>query len=68
MEQGAAFGHNIEAQLATGFHYLLALIARAGNAGLVRTQNGRVRTYACVMVLGVTVILISLVLTSGGGT
>ena len=47
---------------------LLALIARAGNAGLVRTQNGRVRTYACVMVLGVTVILISLVLTSGGGT
>ncbi|GEN29601.1 NADH-quinone oxidoreductase subunit L [Halovibrio variabilis] len=47
---------------------LLALIARVGNAGLVRTQNGRVRTYACVMVLGVTVILISLVLTRGGGT
>ena len=52
--------------LNTGMN-LPAVIARACNARLVRTQDGRVRTYALVMVLGATVILVSLVLTPGGG-
>ncbi|MEP1214491.1 MAG: NADH-quinone oxidoreductase subunit L [Marinobacter sp.] len=47
---------------------LPALLARALNAGLVRSQNGRVRTYALAMVLGTTVILVALVLAPGGGT
>ncbi|SFR65476.1 NADH dehydrogenase subunit L [Marinobacter daqiaonensis] len=45
---------------------LPALIARVLNAGLVRTQNGRMRSYATVMVLGVTVILAVLALAPGG--
>ena len=45
---------------------LPALLARALNAGLVRSQNGRVRSYALVMVFGATVMLIALVLLPGG--
>ncbi len=45
---------------------LPALTARGLNAGLVRIQNGRVRAYATVMVLGATVILLVLVLAPGG--
>ncbi|NMT64238.1 NADH-quinone oxidoreductase subunit L [Marinobacter orientalis] len=46
---------------------LPALAARALNAGLVRSQNGRVRSYAVVMVLGATLILVALSLAPGGG-
>ncbi len=45
---------------------LPAVLARALNAGLVRSQNGRVRSYALAMVLGATVILLTLVLIPGG--
>ena len=45
---------------------LPALVARALNSGLVRTQNGRVRSYATVMVLGVTIILTVMALAAGG--
>ncbi|MDK8464786.1 NADH-quinone oxidoreductase subunit L [Marinobacter sp. SS13-12] len=45
---------------------LPALVARALNAGLVRIQNGRVRSYALVMVFGATVILLTLALVPGG--
>lgn len=45
---------------------LPALIARVFNAGLVRTQNGRTRSYALVMVFGATVILVALALAPGG--
>ncbi len=45
---------------------LPALVARALNAGLVRGQNGRVRSYALMMVLGATVILMTLALMPGG--
>nr|WP_218944186.1 NADH-quinone oxidoreductase subunit L [Marinobacter changyiensis] len=44
---------------------LPALTARMLNAGLVRSQNGRVRSYALVMVFGVTVILLTLALLPG---
>ena len=37
-----------------------ALVSRALNAVLVRTQNGRVRSYAMVMVFGATAILLTL--------
>ncbi len=46
---------------------LLALLAKLLNVGLVRAQNGRVRSYATVMILGTTVILLALVLFPGGG-
>lgn len=46
---------------------LPALIARGFNAGLVRSQNGRTRSYAVVMVFGATVILLALALVPGGG-
>ncbi|UZD65817.1 NADH-quinone oxidoreductase subunit L [Marinobacter sp. AN1] len=46
---------------------LPALIARGFNAGLVRSQNGRTRSYAVVMVFGTTVILLALALAPGGG-
>ncbi|SET32091.1 NADH dehydrogenase subunit L [Marinobacter segnicrescens] len=49
------------------FMNLPALIARAFNAGLVRSQNGRTRSYAVVMVFGTTVILLALALAPGGG-
>jgi NADH-quinone oxidoreductase subunit L len=45
---------------------LPALIARGFNAGLVRSQNGRTRSYAVVMVFGATVILLALALAPGG--
>ncbi|MCK7543581.1 NADH-quinone oxidoreductase subunit L [Marinobacter bryozoorum] len=45
---------------------LPALIARGFNAGLVRSQNGRTRSYAVVMVFGATVILLALALVPGG--
>ena len=45
---------------------LLALLAKFLNRGLVRAQNGRVRSYATAMVLGATVILLALVLLPGG--
>jgi NADH-quinone oxidoreductase subunit L len=45
---------------------LLALLARLLNAGLVRAQNGRVRSYATVMILGATVILLALAIGPGG--
>ncbi len=45
---------------------LPALVARMFNAGLVRSQNGRVRSYALVMVFGATVILLALALAPGG--
>lgn len=45
---------------------LPAHVARVLNAGLVRSQNGRVRSYALVMVLGATVILVTLALMPGG--
>ncbi|AZT85723.1 NADH-quinone oxidoreductase subunit L [Marinobacter sp. NP-4(2019)] len=41
---------------------LLALLAKLLNGGLVRAQNGRVRSYATVMILGATVLLLALVL------
>ncbi|MGM0571497.1 MAG: NADH-quinone oxidoreductase subunit L [Pseudomonadota bacterium] len=47
---------------------LPALIARVFNAGLVRSQNGRTRSYAVVMVFGATVILLALALVPGGGS
>ncbi|WP_339752140.1 NADH-quinone oxidoreductase subunit L [uncultured Marinobacter sp.] len=46
---------------------LPALLARIGNAGLVKTQNGQIRTYARMMVFGATIILVGLALTQGGG-
>ena len=46
---------------------LPAVIARLCNAGLVRSQDGQLRTYAKVMVFGATVILVGLVMTQGGG-
>ncbi|WP_417547254.1 NADH-quinone oxidoreductase subunit L [Marinobacter segnicrescens] len=49
------------------FMNLPALVARAFNAGLVRSQNGRTRSYAVVMVFGTTVILLALALAPGGG-
>ena len=45
---------------------LPALLARALNAGLVKSQNGRVRNYALVMVLGATIILLALAVLPGG--
>ncbi|WP_328187643.1 NADH-quinone oxidoreductase subunit L [Marinobacter sp. OP 3.4] len=45
---------------------LPAVIAKAFNAGLVRSQNGRVRSYALVMVFGATAILMTLALLPGG--
>ncbi len=45
---------------------LPALVVRVLNAGLVRSQNGRVRSYALVMVFGATVILLTLALVPGG--
>ena len=45
---------------------LPALLARVFNAGLVRSQTGRIRSYAVVMVFGATVILMALVLMPGG--
>jgi NADH-quinone oxidoreductase subunit L len=45
---------------------LPALIARVLNAGLVRSQNGRTRSYALVMVFGATVILVALALSLAG--
>jgi NADH-quinone oxidoreductase subunit L len=45
---------------------LLALLARLLNGGLVRAQNGRVRSYATAMILGATVILLALALAPGG--
>ena len=45
---------------------LPALLARALNAGLVKSQNGRVRSYALVMVLGATIILLALAVLPGG--
>jgi NADH-quinone oxidoreductase subunit L len=45
---------------------LPALLARALNAGLVKSQNGRVRGYALVMVLGATIILLALAVLPGG--
>lgn len=45
---------------------LLALLAKLLNGGLVRAQNGRVRSYATAMILGATVILLALVLLPGG--
>lgn len=45
---------------------LPALLVRALNTGLVRSQNGRVRSYALVMVFGATVILLTLALMPGG--
>ncbi|WP_420845064.1 NADH-quinone oxidoreductase subunit L [Marinobacter iranensis] len=45
---------------------LPAVMARALNAGLVRSQNGRVRSYALVMVFGATAILLALALLPGG--
>ncbi len=46
---------------------LPAVLARLFNAGLVRTQTGRTRSYAVLMVFGVTIILMTLVLVPGGG-
>jgi len=43
---------------------LPAVVARVLNSNMVRAQNGRVRSYALVMVLGATVILLALA--SGG--
>ena len=45
---------------------LPALVARALNAGLVKSQNGRVRSYTLVMVLGATLILLALAIMPGG--
>jgi NADH-quinone oxidoreductase subunit L len=45
---------------------LLALLAKLLNRGLVRAQNGRVRTYASAMIFGATVILLALTLLPGG--
>lgn len=45
---------------------LLALLARLLNGGLVRAQNGRMRSYATVMILGATVILLALAIGPGG--
>ena len=45
---------------------LPAVIAKAFNAGLVRSQNGRVRSYALVMVFGATAILMTMALLPGG--
>ncbi|WP_420390782.1 NADH-quinone oxidoreductase subunit L [Marinobacter sp.] len=45
---------------------LPALLARALNAGLVKSQNGRMRNYALVMVLGATIILLALAVLPGG--
>lgn len=45
---------------------LPALLSRILNGGLVRAQNGRIRSYATVMVLGATIILLALVLFPGG--
>ncbi|WP_420538460.1 NADH-quinone oxidoreductase subunit L [Marinobacter subterrani] len=47
---------------------LLALLARLLNGGLVRAQNGRVRSYATVMILGATVILLALAIGPGGAS
>ncbi len=44
---------------------LLATLAMLGNSALVRTQNGRLRSYALVMVLGATLILLYLALIPG---
>lgn len=41
---------------------LPALLAKLLNGGLVRAQNGRIRSYATAMILGATVILLALVL------
>lgn len=45
---------------------LLALCARWGNGALVRAQNGRLRSYATVMVVSATVILLALAIGTGG--
>jgi len=45
---------------------LLALLARLLNAGLVRAQTGRTRSYATAMILGATVILLALAMGPGG--
>lgn len=45
---------------------LPAVLSRLLNAGLVRSQNGRVRSYALVMVLGATIVLMTLALMPGG--
>ncbi|WP_297797472.1 NADH-quinone oxidoreductase subunit L [uncultured Marinobacter sp.] len=45
---------------------LPALLAKLLNGGLVRTQNGRIRSYATAMILGATVMLLALVLLPGG--
>ena len=45
---------------------LLAVLARLLNAGLVRAQNGRIRSYATGMIVGATVILLMLALVPGG--
>ena len=45
---------------------LPAVLAKAFNAGLVRSQNGRVRSYALVMVFGAAAILLTLALLPGG--
>ncbi|HKK57145.1 NADH-quinone oxidoreductase subunit L [Marinobacter sp.] len=45
---------------------LPAVVARVLNTGLVRSQNGRVRSYTLVMVLGAAVILVALALMPGG--
>ena len=45
---------------------LPALLAKLLNGGLVRTQNGRIRSYVTAMILGATVMLLALVLLPGG--
>ncbi|XKH02569.1 NADH-quinone oxidoreductase subunit L [Marinobacter nauticus] len=45
---------------------LPAVLAKGLNRGLVKAQNGRVRSYATAMVFGATVILLALVLLPGG--
>jgi len=45
---------------------LMAVFARAMNGVLVRAQNGRIRSYATVMILGATLILLALAIGAGG--
>ncbi|MFO7527932.1 MAG: NADH-quinone oxidoreductase subunit L [Marinobacter sp.] len=45
---------------------LLAVLARLLNSGLVRAQNGRIRSYATAMILGATLILLALAIGPGG--
>ncbi|WP_413772192.1 MULTISPECIES: NADH-quinone oxidoreductase subunit L [Marinobacter] len=45
---------------------LLAVLARLLNSGLVRAQNGRIRSYATAMIVGATLILLALAIGPGG--